>query len=233
MTWRAPPQPQSLANLRPFQPGQSGNPGGRKKLRGVASRVKEILEKDSQVAEAVAVLQDAGEDVNTYELEPLTYGDLIAMRLIQLAVRGRMEAIALVMAYSDGKPGDKALQEGQESRPRLTVEDFQRAMGLRRETPPDSPQNPPETPPGAPESPNPAPERPVQGREASTLNSESPGREKLPDSSPGANNEPERPGNPPGSPPGSSPSTVRAISPADVLPVQDDDGYPDEPEPQS
>lgn len=153
-----------LANLRPWKPGQSGNPKGRPPYKGVAARLRLLLEKDSQVAEAVQVLQDLGEDVESWDIQPLTYGDLVARRLVDLAIRGKMEAIALVMAYADGKPGDKQLQAGQSdsARPRISVEDFQRAMGLRRDQEPgDSDQSqdspvapepesaPPKNPPGS------------------------------------------------------------------------------------
>lgn len=49
-----PVHPNSLKNLRPFKPGESGNPAGRPVGTGLTDRLREIIEKNNgEVADAL------------------------------------------------------------------------------------------------------------------------------------------------------------------------------------
>ena len=74
----------SLANLKPFKPGQSGNPGGRPK--GIVAR---SVRKQLKVELAAGVRQV----------------DCLADAMIQKAIRGDVGAATFVRDTSDGRPG--------------------------------------------------------------------------------------------------------------------------------
>ncbi len=80
---------QSLKNLRPFQPGQSGNPTGRQKRKPVTEALLAELAKP-QGRQDKTRLQAA------------------VANLVTMMIRGRgkeaVEAFKLVMSYTDGVP---------------------------------------------------------------------------------------------------------------------------------
>ncbi|MBA3806388.1 MAG: hypothetical protein H0X14_11840 [Acidobacteria bacterium] len=75
----------SLANLKPFRPGQSGNPSGRpKNVLSKALRKKlEEVESDAEGARSNA--------------------DMIADKLVEVALGGNLEAIKIVLDRMEGR----------------------------------------------------------------------------------------------------------------------------------
>ena len=77
-------------NLRPFSPGQSGNPGGRPRRKPITDLIRAELEK--------AARGSAGQ----------TKGEQLAARLVGIALQGNrtdsLAATKLIMAYTDGMP---------------------------------------------------------------------------------------------------------------------------------
>ena len=82
-----------LANLGPFAPGQSGNPGGRPKRRLITYRYEQIVE---------APLLDR--DRRKLRLaKGATYGDAIALAVAQSAIAGDMPAAREMREAIEGK----------------------------------------------------------------------------------------------------------------------------------
>jgi hypothetical protein len=85
----------SLANLKPhnFQPGQSGNPGGRPKGRSLTAIIREVL------------------DSNTIKGKPLpegrTVADVLAEVFVAEALKGKFPFAKEVIDRADGKVVDK------------------------------------------------------------------------------------------------------------------------------
>jgi hypothetical protein len=52
------PHPNSLANLKPFQPGQSGNPSGRPKKKPVTEALERLLNSEENAEEIAKALLD-------------------------------------------------------------------------------------------------------------------------------------------------------------------------------
>ncbi len=96
------PHPNSLANLKRFQPGESGNPSGRPKKKLVDHALETLLEEtDSQKAIEIAKV------------------------LIQKALDGDTKAAQLVAERTEGKPNQKVEVSGPDGGPinnRITVE---------------------------------------------------------------------------------------------------------------
>jgi hypothetical protein len=78
------PNENSMRNLIPFKPGQSGNPRGRPKGSGVTDRLKRILaEDDGKVSEA------------------------LAKSMLQAALRGDHRFVKEILDRVEGKVTDK------------------------------------------------------------------------------------------------------------------------------
>lgn len=74
-------------NLKPFQPGQSGNPEGRQKgTKNMSTILKEMLELETEV-----------------EGVRMTYKDAIIKKLIKKSNAGNMKAIQEVFDRTEGK----------------------------------------------------------------------------------------------------------------------------------
>ncbi len=82
---QAQPRPGN-GNLKPFPPGQSGNPAGRPPGRSLSARLREIIEKDANPAKA------GGKDI----------GQVLMQKLVELAIKGNVKAIAMVLERMDG-----------------------------------------------------------------------------------------------------------------------------------
>jgi len=72
------------ANLKPWQPGQSGNPAGRPKHRVISEDIAEVL--DEEVSSG------------------LTKGHKIAQKLVAMAMAGNMAAIKEILDRTEGRP---------------------------------------------------------------------------------------------------------------------------------
>lgn len=84
----------SLKNLKPFKPGESGNPNGREVgSKNFTSLVRDMLDEIAQ-----------GKDENGKPLEA-TYKTLLAKRILKKAIEGGdVRMIEIVWNYLDGKP---------------------------------------------------------------------------------------------------------------------------------
>jgi hypothetical protein len=80
-----------------FQPGQSGNPGGRRKgSRNLTARLREIVEREAK----------DGKD----------YGDLVMEALVKAAKKGDVKAIAIMLDRIDGKLGSVETDDSEQAR---------------------------------------------------------------------------------------------------------------------
>ena len=80
-----------------WKPGQSGNPKGRPKKRPFADKVEELLEKNPEMLEG------------------------IALQALSKAQSGDQQALKLVSERLDGKPAQQLIHSGDEDNPMLTV----------------------------------------------------------------------------------------------------------------
>jgi len=78
------PNDPRLTNLRPWQPGQSGNPSGRTKFGALSRACRQELDK---IDEATG----------------LTNAEVIAQKLVKLAVNGNVPASRLLVEVCEGK----------------------------------------------------------------------------------------------------------------------------------
>lgn len=86
--------PNSLKNLKPFKPGESGNPDGREVgSKNFTSLVRDMLD---QIADG------KGEDGKPFTS---TYKQLLVKRILEKAInKGDVRMIEIVWNYLDGKP---------------------------------------------------------------------------------------------------------------------------------
>ena len=95
----------------PFQKGQSGNPGGRPKGMSLVAQLKEEL------------LKPASGSTTT------TNKEMVAHKLVQMAIAGDVPAIRLCFEYIDGKATQPVEHSGEMEI--ITVEKIRQAIGLR------------------------------------------------------------------------------------------------------
>lgn len=88
--------------LKPFRPGQSGNPGGR--------RLKPML---SRLLEEELIANDS------------TSAKIIADKLISMAKHGSLAAIKLIAERTEGRPQRNPLDSQQKAEVQLTKEQIQ------------------------------------------------------------------------------------------------------------
>jgi hypothetical protein len=80
-------------NLKPFEAGKSGNPGGRPRKRPISGRYAELAE--MELPEAIR---------QTLRLEKgATYGDAVAMGQVRPAIKGRPDAAREIREAIEGK----------------------------------------------------------------------------------------------------------------------------------
>lgn len=101
--------PKSLANLRKWAPGQSGNPSGRPRKRPISDRYAEIVETvlPDDLRNAVGLPKGA------------TYGDAIALSQARQAIKGKPEAAREPREAIEGRTSQRD-HEG-EGRPPITT----------------------------------------------------------------------------------------------------------------
>lgn len=151
---------------RIWQPGQSGNPEGRRstgRRSSISRRVRDLLAEDSDMLDAARIVEafEGKEAFQGYEdLPRLTNADLLARAVIGIAlnrsgtvtVEMQLKAQALIWAYMDGKPVDGISQRQlakaeDEGRPLLSIEDFRAAVAVVNESEaPSQPDQPPVQP---------------------------------------------------------------------------------------
>lgn len=85
--------PRSLANLKKWEPGQSGNPSGRPHKRPITDRYREILETllPDEIRKALSLPTGA------------THGDAIALAQARQAIKGKTEAAREIREAIEGK----------------------------------------------------------------------------------------------------------------------------------
>jgi hypothetical protein len=117
----------SLQNLKPFPKGRSGNPGGRPKGLSITAAVRREL---AEVADLLVARTVMGEgDVERWQAEALTKADVVAARVVAMALDGDLDAIKLVWSYVDGKP-TQGLDVSGEVEHTVTIEAIRKAAGL-------------------------------------------------------------------------------------------------------
>jgi hypothetical protein len=94
---RAPQTKRNTSGLKPFQPGQSGNPGGRPKKMPITDAIREELEQEGAQGTSNA--------------------RAIARKLVKLARAGNMDAIREIADRTEGKPRQRIEQSGPEGGP--------------------------------------------------------------------------------------------------------------------
>ena len=91
------PNENSLKNLKPFKPGQSGNPAGRPKGGKNLSRIlQEIVD-----GNAATIF---GKDKIPSSMHDKTVGELLMLKLVALGIKDDRMAIGDVIDRLEGKP---------------------------------------------------------------------------------------------------------------------------------
>lgn len=93
--------PRSLANLKKWEPGQSGNPSGRPHKRPITDRYREILETllPDEIRKALSLPTGA------------THGDAIALAQARQAIKGRTEAAREIREAIEGRTAQRDDQD--------------------------------------------------------------------------------------------------------------------------
>jgi len=100
---------QKYPNLTPWQPGQSGNPSGRKAgSKNMSTIIQELL--DQEAANSMLAKSSIAEMV---EGESITYAKAVALVTLHKALQGNMQAIAWLAEQQAQSPAvvDRATQE--------------------------------------------------------------------------------------------------------------------------
>lgn len=95
------------ANLRPWKPGQSGNPNGRPKKNPVSDYLKEQLEAPIPQSMMDAMKESARLVFCEIYGESPTFGQMIAFKTIQTAAKGDVFALKELLDRVEGKVAQK------------------------------------------------------------------------------------------------------------------------------
>jgi Family of unknown function (DUF5681) len=79
--------PASIGKATQFKPGQSGNPGGRPRVKMLSEAYKAVLEHDCRTP-----------------FKPITHAEAIAEKLVKEAEKGKVTAAAEIADRVEGKP---------------------------------------------------------------------------------------------------------------------------------
>jgi|ERR1051326_1134559 hypothetical protein len=111
-----------VANLKPFQPGQSGNPAGRPEgTKNRATVLKELLEMVSDFTNPL-----------TLQKQTATLETQVLVALVAKAKRGDVTAIREILDTVYGKVSDKQELSGSVDVNMLTMEEFKKRAAARR-----------------------------------------------------------------------------------------------------
>ena len=94
--------PNSLKNLKPFKPGQSGNPTGRPRARPITERYANLAETPIEETERKKLNLPEG----------ATYADALAFAIFERAMKGDIAAIREIREALEGKT-EKSLADTQ------------------------------------------------------------------------------------------------------------------------
>lgn len=97
---RAPQANRNTSGLRPFQPGQSGNPGGRPKKSPVTDALRELVERSAVPRKKAP-----------------TIAGRLAQELLRQALKGKMAPIVEVIDRIEGKARQRVEASGPEGGP--------------------------------------------------------------------------------------------------------------------
>jgi hypothetical protein len=106
-----------IANLKPFKPGESGNPGGRPKRQPLTDYLKEQLEQEIPQS-----MLDAMKEVprqvflDVYVAKP-TFGQMIAFKLVAMSAKGDVMAMRELLDRVEGKVAQKTQLTGLDDAP--------------------------------------------------------------------------------------------------------------------
>ena len=110
--------PNSLRNLKPFKPGQSGNPNGRPKARLITERYAILAE--------IPIEETERKKLNLPE--GATYADALVFAIFARAMKGDMAAIREIREALEGKT-EKSLADTQFSDNALDIDRI-RQLGI-------------------------------------------------------------------------------------------------------
>ena len=100
-------------NLIPhrFQPGQSGNPGGRPRKQPITDYLRSQLETAIPSEMLSRMKSEYREDFSAVYGDRPTFGQMIAFQLISQAARGDAAVLSLLLDRVEGKANQKNVRE--------------------------------------------------------------------------------------------------------------------------
>jgi hypothetical protein len=114
-------KPVNNTNLKPFKPGESGNPSGRPKRQPLTDYLKEQLEKEIPQS----MLDAMKEGLRTVFFEVYgpkpTFGQMIAFKLVQMSAKGDVIAMRELLDRVEGKVTQKTQLAGLDDGPVQTT----------------------------------------------------------------------------------------------------------------
>lgn len=122
--------------------GVSPNRGGCSKNSSISKRVQQLLGRESDMLDAIQVLDDAGMDFGEWDVVKLSNADLISRAVLgialgrgqKIAVDVQLRAIGLIWSYVDGRPSDRPItapDDASEYQRRMTLADFRAAINAK------------------------------------------------------------------------------------------------------
>lgn len=99
--------------MPPWQPGQSGNPGGRPKKNPVSDYLKEQLEAPIPQAMLEAMKEAPRQLFCAIYGDNPTFGQMVAFKAIQQAMKGDVFALKELLDRVEGKVAQKTVLEGE------------------------------------------------------------------------------------------------------------------------
>lgn len=131
--------PRSLANLKPFQKGTSGNPGGKPKLPAGLREVRELTPEElRRLIAKYARMSRADLEVVLADGSPAPMLDMAIAASLQSASSGSFAHLSFLLDRAIGKPKAAADDDGDdEDTSTMTTEDAKRILAEDFATQPD------------------------------------------------------------------------------------------------